>query len=162
MEAVRAARRVLIELLHWVTEELAGRPTPARVWVELAAQLRFLEDVAVFGAARVGRWEWDVAADELHLSAELAGIVGDEPASPPDRLDVFLARLRPADALRVGALMAAAMRDGEPFEYEAGLLRPDGALVRLRVRGAVLRDAEGRPVRVVGSAVELGEDPAAP
>jgi PAS domain-containing protein len=155
VDAETAATIVLVDVDHGASEERAGQVVPLPSWAELASQLRFLDDVAVFGTARVGRWEWDVAADELRLSAEHDRILGLEPPSPPGRLDAFLARLWPEDALRVGSIMAASLRGRGPFDYEARLIRPDGQVRRLRGRGAVLLDPDGRPARLVGAVVDL-------
>jgi PAS domain-containing protein len=157
VDAETAAQLVLADVDHGAAEERAGQTVPLPSWAELASQLRFLDDVAVFGTARVGRWEWDVAADELRLSAEHDRILGLEPPSVPGRLDAFLARLWPTDVLRVGSLMAAALRGRGPFDYEARLIRRDGAVRRFRGRGAVLLDSSGRPARLVGAVVDLTE-----
>jgi PAS domain-containing protein len=157
VDAETAAQIVLADVDHGAAEERAGQIVPLPSWAELASQLRFLEDVATFGAARVGRWEWDVAADELRLSAGLDRILGLAPPSVPGRLDAFLARLWPDDALRVGSVMARALRGRQPFEYEARLLRPDGAVHRFRGRGTVLLGPQGRPARMVGTVVELND-----
>jgi hypothetical protein len=58
--------------------------------------------------------------------------------------------VHPDDAPRVRAINEAAVRSGRSFEYQARILRPDGEVRHYHARGTVLRDASGRPCRLVG------------
>jgi hypothetical protein len=58
--------------------------------------------------------------------------------------------VHPDDAVRVRAINEAAIRSGHSFDYQARILRPNGEVRHYHSRGVVLRDAAGRPSRLVG------------
>jgi len=100
--------------------------------------------------AHVGSWEWDIATGRLTWSDELYRIYGLEPQAIPATFEAFLEHVHPDDAVRVRAINEAAVRADEPFEYQARIQRPDGEMRQYYSRGAILRDAAGRPSHVVG------------
>ncbi|MFN3412693.1 MAG: PAS domain-containing protein, partial [Thermoanaerobaculum sp.] len=64
-------------------------------------------------------------------------------------------RIHPEDRDRVLLLLNRTLTTGEPFEAEYRYLRADGTYAHVLDRGAVERDAEGKPVRMVGAMVDI-------
>jgi two-component system sensor histidine kinase UhpB len=75
----------------------------------------------------------------------------------------YLERVHPQDRDNVGRLVAEAVREPgrSGFAFEERILRPDGEVRELRSHGEVVRDAAGRPVKVVGACLDITEHKAA-
>jgi PAS domain S-box-containing protein len=107
--------------------------------------------------AHLGSWEWDIVADRLSWSDEQYRIFGHEPQAFLLTPKSGGAGIHLEDVVRVWAIVEGALSTGEPFEYEARILRPDGEERMIHCRGAVLRDAASRPERMVGTAQDITE-----
>jgi PAS domain S-box-containing protein len=151
------------DLAAAVTTEMelraAAREHLARTEQEL--QQRELQLEEALQIARLGRWEWDVAGDRVQWSDELYRIYGLEPRSVRITLDGFLDRIHPDDRENTRTQVERALHSGESFAFEERILRPDGEVRLLRSRGEVIRDEEGRTVRLIGTCLDITEQKAA-
>jgi PAS domain S-box-containing protein len=100
--------------------------------------------------ARLGSFEWDLAADEVRWSPELYRILGVAPGSVAVTLDGFLQRVHPDDRSDVASALRQAALDGTPFQAEARVVRASGEPRILSGWGEAVRDEGYRPVRVRG------------
>jgi PAS domain S-box-containing protein len=107
--------------------------------------------------AHLGSWEWDIAADRLTWSDEQYRIFGQEPQAFLLTPKSGGAGIHPGDVARVWATVRDALSTGEPFRYEARILRPDGEERVVHCRGTVVKDADGQPERMVGTAQDITE-----
>lgn len=107
-------------------------------------------DDGAYTPTAVARWDWDILADRVTWSDELYRMYGLEPREFRASYHAFIERLHPNDRERVGLILGQALRDGQPFEFEHRLVRPDGTIRVLRARGAVERAPDGRPLRMSG------------
>ena len=100
-------------------------------------------------SAGVGHW-W-IAASGIgnQCSPEVMRIHGID--GPTPEFPVFANSYHPDDRDRVAAIVAKAMLDGEPFEYEARLLTPAGDERRVHSRGDADRDGQGRILGLFGT-----------
>jgi len=107
--------------------------------------------------ARLGHWEWDVAADRVACSDIVQGVLG----RPPERLDCtfrsFTANVHRADRGAVMAAFRAAMKCTAPFSTDFRVVRPDGTVGAVRLVAEIGRDPDGRPRRVVGTLQDITE-----
>jgi two-component system, sensor histidine kinase and response regulator len=101
------------------------------------------------------RWDWDVVTDRVTWSQELYDLYGLEPREFRASYQAFLERVHPADRDRVSRIIGQAMRDGQSFDFEHRLVRPDGSVRVLRARGAVERAPDGRVFRMHGSSQDV-------
>ena len=141
LDRVDGAVRTIVAVAQDITERVRAERALARREAQLAEAQRL---------AHVGSWERDIATGRLTWSDELYRIYGLEPQEIPASFEAFMEHVHPDDAARVRAINEAAVRSGESFEYQARILRPDGEVRHYHSRGAVLRDASGRPSRLVG------------
>jgi len=117
----------------------------ARVAHDLRArQLDIAEKLAVFGV-----WEWHIDADRFEWSDGLRRIFGG-PDVPCLSLADYLERVHPDDRERVRRVVLDGLVSGAPLDFEERIMRPDGDLRTLRSRAELVRDEEGRPVRLTG------------
>jgi len=128
-----------------VAQDITARVQSERALARREAQLAEAQHLA-----QLGSWERDIATDRLVWSDELYRIYGLDPQEIPASFEAFMQLVHPDDAPRVRAFNEAAVRSGQSFEYQARILRPDGEVRHYHSRGAVLRDASGRPSRLVG------------
>jgi PAS domain S-box-containing protein len=101
--------------------------------------------------AQIGSWEWDVGSDELAVSEEMARILGLQPGPRLDMRDVVTRFVHPADLDRVLALLDRVPTDPAPFTLEHRIVRSDGTVRSVLVRGEGVVDEHGRVVRLIGT-----------
>ncbi|GAB3440501.1 hypothetical protein GCM10027517_15040 [Phycicoccus ginsengisoli] len=106
--------------------------------------------------ARIGSWEWDVLSDTVTWSDELYRIYEIDRSTFTPTYGGFLERIHPDDRARVESAVRGALESGF-FEFDARVVRRDGALAWIRGRGQAARDATGRVVRMRGTSQDVTE-----
>ncbi|MBI3184056.1 MAG: PAS domain-containing protein [Myxococcales bacterium] len=105
--------------------------------------------------AGVGSWEWDPHANRVVWTEELHRLHGLRPGEFAGTYEAFLERVHPDDRESVGRGVAQALERPGPFSFEHRTAWPDGTVRILSVRGDVLCDSEGRPVRMIGACHDI-------
>src|SRR3954463_8546625 len=110
-------------------------------------------------AGRLGSWELDVATDTARCSPRHDAIFGYA-APPPDwgygRFNEK--HVLPEDRDHVDRYFHAAAEGGADWHFECRIRRADDSEVRwIEARGQPVRDAEGRPVRLLGVVADVTE-----
>jgi PAS domain S-box-containing protein len=126
--------------------ELAER---LRAQEESEARLRFATN-----AGRLGVWELDLVTGELSASPIWRESFGYDPAAPVTSQTVIGA-VHEDDRDRVAAAFQRALSEGEAFAEAFGVVRPDGSVGWLDLRAQVVRGADGRPLRMAGTSVDI-------
>ena len=108
--------------------------------------------------AKIGSWEWDVAADVVTWSDELYRIYEVDRADGlvPD-YQAFLDHLHPDDRGRVADMISEAMATTGHFEFDARVVRRNGTTMWIRGRGKVTRDDSGAVIRMGGTSQDITE-----
>ena len=157
--ALRTALRtlalgVLATALLLLVRRQFGRLERSRVSLERSRE-RF--ELAVAGSDE-GIWDWDLVSDRVYASPRTREIFGLAPG--PDLLprDAWFAagRIHPDDIVVRRQALKAHLAGRTPVyasEYRVG--SNDGAYRWVRVRGLCVRDAQGRPLRMAGSATDI-------
>jgi PAS domain S-box-containing protein len=104
--------------------------------------------------ANEGHWDWDVGADRLFMSQKMKMLYGLSAESEISSRSVWLERIviHPDDRPRFEATFKDHLEGLTPwYDCEYRVRQPDGDWHWLHARGRCLRDATGKPVRVVGS-----------
>ena len=105
--------------------------------------------------AQVGSWEWDIASNRITWSDELYRVFGVVPQDFDPTYEAYVARLLPEDRERVATNVRRALETGEPFSHTHSVVHPDGSVHTVLGRGEVIRDANGQPARMVGTAQDI-------
>ncbi len=102
--------------------------------------------------ANDGLWDWDIVQKKIYYSPRWESILGLLPGAMQGSQDAWLSRIHPEDKpnfLETLNQHLAARSDQFYFKYR---LRHANGLYRwVLTRGAILRNAEGQAVRMVGS-----------
>lgn len=105
--------------------------------------------------ARLGSWEFEIASQTITWSEEIFRIFGRDPAlGTPTYIELSQA-IHPEDRDHHSALVQRAVEQGQPYEVEYRLYRPDGSLRYLLAQSEVILDAAGHPTRLVGTALDI-------
>jgi diguanylate cyclase (GGDEF)-like protein/PAS domain S-box-containing protein len=107
--------------------------------------------------AHLGNWEWDVAADTLQWSDEMYRIFGLEPQEFGATFEAFLRAVHPEERQAVDMHVQAALQEGTPYGIDFRIRLPDGRGRHVHAQGEVHRDAEGQPLRMVGTVQDITE-----
>ena len=107
--------------------------------------------------AHLGSWEVTMVDGEggragaVRWSNETYRLVGVEPGSVQVTDAGFMDYIHPDDREPICADWTVRIARGEPFESDFRIVRPDGTVRLLHTWTDFLRDAEGRPIRMVGT-----------
>ena len=107
--------------------------------------------------ANVGSYEWDLRANEVRRSAELCKIFGLQPHEFDPTYAGYLSRVHPEDRSKTKNSIDTAFRDGQPFDFEERIVRPDGSVRMLHSQGRWSFDDAGSPVKLVGICQDITE-----
>lgn len=107
--------------------------------------------------ARIGSWEWDIAADQVTWSDEMYALLGLDPAEFQPSYQAFLDLVHPEDRAHVHHTIQTSARTGQPYNFDCRMVRPDGGLWINQLRGQVVRDAAGNITGIVGTGQDVTE-----
>ncbi|MEW5974221.1 MAG: PAS domain S-box protein [Acidobacteriota bacterium] len=107
--------------------------------------------------AHLGVFEWNVSSNRVSWSEELHRIFGLQVGDFGSTFDDFVMRVHPADREAVRSTIEKACREGQPFQQEERIVRPDGSVRILASKGEVILNDQGRPLRIVGVCQDVTE-----
>jgi diguanylate cyclase (GGDEF)-like protein/PAS domain S-box-containing protein len=112
----------------------------------------------VLNATGEGVWDWDLRTDALKHNQRWYELLGFEKSQLTGTVRDFHTCLFPEDRPVVLAAIQACLIGHGPYRHEHRMRRQDGEVIWVLDRGDVVeRDAEGRPLRMVGSFSDVTE-----
>jgi PAS domain S-box-containing protein len=103
-------------------------------------------------------WDWNIEKKTIWRSASYETIFGLTSTPTNAASDGWATRIHPADRERVTRGLRTAIDSGkETWVEEYRFLRRDGSYASVQDRGQIVRDANGRPWRMVGGMTDLSE-----
>lgn len=107
-------------------------------------------------ASRDGVYEWDLETREIYYSPGWKRMLGYEPDELPDDFSVWEKLTRPEDVEKSWQIMnEVAEGKRERFEVEFQMRHKDGHWIHILSRSNIYKDGNGKPVRVVGTHVDI-------
>jgi PAS domain S-box-containing protein len=108
-------------------------------------------------AAGVGIWERDLTGRLTYWDRQMYVLRGLDPDRPPSADWLAQAAMRRGDYPEMMRLTQRHIELGEPYRREFRITRPDGTERWLASEGMVVRDADGRPLRMTGANWDITE-----
>jgi PAS domain S-box-containing protein len=109
-------------------------------------------------AANVGLWDWDLATDRVHFSAEWKRQIGYEDDEVPDDFAEWQSRVHPDDLASTRARIRQAIAECTPeYQVEFRFRHKDGSYRWILAQSSVLMNDAGEAVRVMGSHIDITE-----
>jgi PAS domain S-box-containing protein len=103
-------------------------------------------------------WDWDAVTGEVWWNESFEATFGYRRGEIEPGLNGWTSRLHPDDKERVlNRLYKAVATGGTVFSSEYRFLRKDGSYAYILNRSHIICDAEGEPVRMIGSMTDLTE-----
>ena len=106
-------------------------------------------------AGDMGLWEWDLTTDDMQWSSGVSGLLGMAPATSGGTYAAFVACVHEKDRARLVNAMRRAVNEGKSYELTHRVLLGDGSTRWLAARGEVVRDDQGKALRITGSLVNV-------
>lgn len=148
---------------RWVPTELKER---ARQREELEASLSAARESEerfrlAASASRDFVWDDDLIKKQIYMSPRFAELLGLPVQAGPANTVPWVNVLHPSDREAVQSAVRAALVSGSRFEHRHRALNKDGQVVHLHALGTVVRDANGKPTRLLGFIRDVTQEVAA-
>ena len=106
--------------------------------------------------ASVGSWERDIGTNEVYASDEFIRIMSVPSGTPPTKIqDELFSRIPQRDLVNAKRSVDTAIETCGDFDFEHAIVRGDGSIATVHVRGYVVPDSFGNPLRVIGTAHDI-------
>lgn len=104
--------------------------------------------------AHVGNWEWNIPENRVSWSAEVSRMFGLD-SSVTEEYSVYFSRVHVEDIPRVEKTMDAALAEGDGYDFEHRIVRPDGEIRIVQEIGEIRRNDQGEAVFVAGAVQDI-------
>jgi len=106
-------------------------------------------------AARLGIWDWDIPTNQVTWSENITEIfgLGQEPFA--STYEAYLNLVHPEDRANLVESIQTCVHTGAEYNIEHRIVWPNGTIHWLACRGDVLRDGHGKPVRMLGTVMDI-------
>ena len=101
-------------------------------------------------AAKIGSWDWNMVTDELTWSELIISMFGFERGDIKGTMNDFWCRLHPDDIPMIEERVKATIERNEDYNVAHRVIHPDGNIRWMYETGNVIRDEDGKPVRMLG------------
>jgi PAS domain S-box-containing protein len=112
----------------------------------------------VLSAVRMGTWEWDVARSQITWSGETLRIFGLPPGGFRGTHEAAIDVIHPEDRAATMEKINQFFERADPREnmlVEHRTILPSGEIRWVESQGLLFRDAEGHPLRMLGTVVDI-------
>ncbi|MBW4681173.1 MAG: PAS domain-containing protein [Microcoleus vaginatus WJT46-NPBG5] len=152
---VSGSPQYAISILEDITERKQGEETIRQREIEMQSMVSLLAEAQK--VAHVGWWEFDVVTQAVNWSDELFRIVGLEPSQPPPNFSEYLRMVHPDDIKVVTKAVKQVVNEGQSYEFDQRIVRPDGEIRYLAAKGQPIFDNEGNVIKLLGTVLDITE-----
>jgi len=104
---------------------------------------------------RIGSFKWDIRSDHTDWSDELYRIAGLRREDHPASYGTWRPHIHPDDREMADAEITRGYEERGAYGFVHRVIRPDGQVRTVEARGRVEVDAEGEPIRMVGTCQDV-------
>jgi PAS domain S-box-containing protein len=103
-------------------------------------------------------WDWDILTDNIQWNEGFRLMFGYDPAEESD-VNAWTAHIHPDDVQRVidSLMQVVCSPDQSKWDASYRYMKNDGSYAQVADRGFVIRNAEGRPTRMIGGMQNMTE-----
>ncbi|MEG4626004.1 ATP-binding protein [Microcoleus sp. w1-18aA5] len=144
----------------WFAAKISPLSDSSAVWVARDISDRQLAESRLLEAqkiARIGSWEHDIATATTTWSQELYRIYEIDPTQKPLPTEQLIERFHPEDRSRYLTMVRDQAMKGQSFEIDLRLIRRDGSLSYIEVRGKPVYDEKGQLIRLFGTVLDISD-----
>jgi PAS domain S-box-containing protein len=120
----------------------------------LSAQLD-LKDV--YHLAHIGTWDWQIEKDKVTWSEELYNIAGRDPLIPAPTYEEHPHQYSLTSWEMLDRAVKGALANGEPYNLDLEMIRPDGSIRYTNAIGNVKRCEDGKIIGLHGIVYDITE-----
>lgn len=101
-------------------------------------------------AANIGSWDWDIPSGKLYWSDAIEPMFGHAPGAFKNTFRSFLRFVHREDRAALVKAIRKAFQTDQVYDIEHRIVRADGAVRWVNASGAVIRDQQDMPLRMLG------------
>jgi PAS domain S-box-containing protein len=98
----------------------------------------------------LGIWDWDVQTNALAWDDRMFELYGISKKAFSQHIEAWQSALHPDDAGKTIAACQAAVRGEREYDTEFRVVHPNGVIRFIKAHGVVVRDKDGRALRMIG------------
>lgn len=107
--------------------------------------------------ANIGTWDWNIKTGDLYWTERIAPLFGYPEGELDTSYENFLKAVHPDDRPAVIEAVNACVERDVPYEIEHRVVWPDGTVRWLLERGAIVRNAQGEALQMLGVVQDIDE-----
>jgi two-component system cell cycle sensor histidine kinase/response regulator CckA len=107
--------------------------------------------------ARLGSWEWDTRTNAVRWSDEIYRILGLDATPTGPTYEALFQLVHPHDRPRLLRSVFTALTQGKPFNVDHRIILPTGEVRSVNEQAEVIYDDDGRPLRFLGTVLDITE-----
>jgi len=107
--------------------------------------------------AKMGYWDWEIESDHLYWSEEVYDLLDVKPDEFANNREALKARIFPEDHERLRHATVQSLRYGIPYRVEFKVKRPDQTFQVVYQDAELIRDDQGKVVRMLGIVQDITE-----
>lgn len=142
-----------------------GRRLVTCVVEDISERIQFVEKIArseelyrlIVQSSNDGIWDWDLTTDTISFSERWKSMLGYQGDELQATRKTYLELLHPVDRPVVEQKQCDHFESGKPYFHVARCRHKDGSWHFILARGSSIRDASGRPIRMVGTHTDITE-----
>ncbi|MCP1715502.1 PAS domain S-box-containing protein [Methanocalculus alkaliphilus] len=156
---------------HWLLDtQIVSRKNDAELevngaWIDITERKEMEDELKLYRErlsqaqifARAGTWDYDIGSSRLYWSPECEALFGLEEGAFEGTFEAFLDCIHPDDREYVIETNKPItdLKEGIPLEYEHRIQTKTGEILWVRESAGVIRDQDGRPVRIAGFVMDI-------
>jgi PAS domain S-box-containing protein len=107
--------------------------------------------------ANIGIWDWDIPKNKLVWDDSMYQLYGIQREDFGGAYDAWIRTIHPEDKAHTDGEIQAALRGEREYAPEFRIIRMDGTIRHIKADSRTTRDQEGRPLRMIGTNIDITE-----